>query len=61
MLAALTPPRVPLDKKLYLTLKEASEYAGLHQSYIRRLITSQKLKALVAAGYRIKRADLERL
>jgi excisionase family DNA binding protein len=61
MLAALTPPRVPLDKKLYLTVREASEYAGLPQSYIRRLITGKKLKAIVAAGYRIKRADLERL
>ena len=61
MLAALTPPRVPLDKKLFLTLREASEFSGLPQSYIRRLIASKKLKVIVAAGYRIKRADLERL
>src|SRR4051794_22390329 len=38
MLAALTPPRVPLDKKLFLTLREASEFSGLPQTYLRRLI-----------------------
>jgi len=27
-------PRVSLDKKLYLTVKEGSEYSGLPQSYL---------------------------
>jgi excisionase family DNA binding protein len=54
-------PRVSLDKKLYLTVREASEYAGLPQSYLRRLIKEGKLKALSTGGYRIQRVDLEKL
>jgi excisionase family DNA binding protein len=54
-------PRVPLEKKLYLTVKEGSEYSGLPQTYLRRLIKEGKLKALSAGGYRVRRADLEKL
>jgi excisionase family DNA binding protein len=61
LLTLLAHPRITLDKKLFLTVKEASEYAGLPQAYLRRLIARKKLKALQARGYRIKRTDLERL
>ena len=62
LVQALSPtPRVPLDKKLYLTVKEVSAYSGLPQSYLRRLLAGGELKALSAGGYRIRRADLEAL
>jgi excisionase family DNA binding protein len=60
-LLATALPRVSLDKKLYLTVKEGSEYSGLPQRYLRRLIKDRKLKALSAGGYRIRRAELEKL
>ena len=52
---------VPLKDKLFLNLKEAARYAGLPQSLIRRLIRANKLNAIKAGGWRIKRTDLEQL
>ena len=52
---------VPLKDKLFLNVKEAAQYAGLPLSTIRRLIAANKLKAIKAGGWRIKRSDLESL
>ena len=60
-LASGTPQRVSLLNKLFLTLKEASEYAGLPAAYLQRLIGEGALPALRTGGYRIRRADLEKL
>ena len=56
-----TPRDVPLQDKLFLNLKEAARYSGLPLSLIRRLIKENKLPAIKAGGWRIKRADLEQL
>ena len=47
----------PVDK-LYLTIPEASEYTGLTQTFLRRLIKSGKLTALKDRGWKIRREDL---
>ena len=61
-LQALSPSEhVPLTDKLFLNLKEAARYSGLPRSLIRRLIHAQKLNAIKAGGWRIKRTDLEQL
>ncbi len=60
-LASATPPRVSVLNKLFLTLKEASEYAGLPVAYLRQVIGEGTLPALKTGGYRIRRADLEKL
>ena len=60
-LASVTPQRVPVTSKVYLPLKEASEYSGLPAAYLRRLIGEGTLPALKTGGYRIRRADLEKL
>ena len=57
---------VPIEKKIYLTLPEAVSYSGLPDKYIRRLITSKRLKVIdrnyhKTGGYKIKRSSLERL
>ena len=60
-LASVTPQRVPLTSKIFLPLKEASEYSGLPMAYLRRLIGEGALPALKTGGYRIRRTDLENL
>ena len=52
---------VPLRDKLFLNVKEAVRYSGLPQSTIRHLIHANKLPAVKAGGWRIKRSDLEQL
>ena len=64
LLSALTSgvaSRVLVPNKLFLTLKEASEYAGLPAAYLRRVIGEGTLPALKTGGYRIRRADLKKL
>jgi helix-turn-helix protein len=47
---------------LFLSLKEASEFSGLSQALIRRLITQKKFKKVwLDRGYRISRKELETL
>lgn len=48
-----------LGRKLFLSVKEASVYAGLPESTIRRLIAQQMLPAVKAGGWRIQRKYLE--
>jgi Helix-turn-helix domain len=57
----VTRRRIPGRKALTICNKEGSEYSGLPQSSLRRLIKERKLKALSAGGYRVRRADLEKL
>ena len=54
---------VKLSERVYLTLREASEYSGLPQSWIMREINAKILGARYqeGVGYRIKRTDLEAL
>jgi excisionase family DNA binding protein len=68
-----TPPRVtlelppevvaslPRERPLWLTLKESAAYTGLPQAHLRRLIAEEKLTAIVAGGWKIRRKDLEAL
>jgi excisionase family DNA binding protein len=56
------PPAVPLQRRVFLAVNEAGEFSGLPVVFLRRLIASGKLKALrTGAGWRIPRAELERL
>ena len=54
-------PRVPLERKLFLTLIEASEYSGMPRAWILQKIKADELAAIKARGWRIRRADLEQL
>lgn len=53
--------RVRITERLFLTVDEAAEYSGLPKSYIRQQITEGKLGMRTGAGWRIRRADLEKL
>jgi excisionase family DNA binding protein len=48
------PPR-----PLFLSLREASEYSGLPQAYLRRLIQQGELPAIASNGYRVSKKALE--
>ena len=48
-----------LRHKLFLTVQEATEYSGLPQAVIRRLIAQDELPAVKTGGWRIKRTYLE--
>jgi excisionase family DNA binding protein len=53
---------VQVERRLFLTMTECAEYSGLPAAFLRRLIASGKLKALkTGAGWRISRAELEKL
>ena len=56
------PPRaVPVEQKIFLTLKEAADYSGLPKAWLRRDIKSGKLQAIKAGGWRIRRSVLDHL
>jgi excisionase family DNA binding protein len=48
------PPR-----PLFLSLRDASEYSGLPQAYLRRLIQQGELPAVASNGYRVSKKALE--
>ena len=54
-------PRVPLERKIFLTLIEASEYSGMPRAWILQKIKADELPALKSRGWRIRRADIELL
>lgn len=60
----MTQLMTSLEKKLTLTIDEASVYSGLGKGFIRQAIEDGKLTAVDGAGHRgatiIKRSDLER-
>jgi hypothetical protein len=57
--------RVRLAERLYLTVRESSEFTGLGSAYLHRLIDAGKLKPLKGAGPHgadlLRRADLAKL
>ena len=54
-------PRVPVERKVLLNLKEAAEYSGMPKAWLLREIKAGKLKAIKAGGWRIRRSDLEQI
>jgi hypothetical protein len=67
----LTPPqithqarpqlaRVPVQNKLYLSLKEAADFSGLPQAYLLRKIKDGAIPAVKVPAWRIGREDQER-
>lgn len=56
-----TGPTGPTAATLYLTLAEASAVSGLSETYLRRQIAAQTLRAVRDRGWRIRRRDLETL
>ena len=52
---------VPVERKIFLTLKEAVAFSGLTEAHLRRLLKSKRLKCVMSGGYRLRRTDLERL
>jgi excisionase family DNA binding protein len=59
-LAALKPPTVTLDKKVYLSLQEAATFSGLPKSHLRQKLQQGVIPGVKLAGWRIKPADLMR-
>jgi excisionase family DNA binding protein len=65
LLERLTPngqPKVPIEKKLLLTLGETAAYSGLSDVKLIEAIRAGKLEARkdLGKGYRIKRSDIEK-
>jgi hypothetical protein len=58
---ALGVPRPFPNAKLFLTLAEASEFSGLSFEYLEQLVNEHKLTAIDDDGWKIRRADLEKL
>jgi|SRR5581483_6604784 len=53
---------VRISERLFLTIPESADYSGLPQSHLRRLMADGTLKAMrTGGGWRIRRADLEKL
>ena len=49
-------------ERIFLTVPEAADYSGLPQAHLRRLMADGRLSGLkTGAGWRIRRADLEKL
>ncbi len=51
---------VPINQKLYLTLREAAAYSGLPQNYLRWRLQDKTLPGVKIGGWRIRRSDLFR-
>ena len=52
----------PAPPRLFLTFKQAAEYTGLPQTYLRELVAAGKLDAIkTGRGWRIRKRDLEGL
>ena len=54
-------PRVPVERKVLLNLREAAEYSGMPTAWLLREIKAGELKAIKAGGWRIRRSDLEQI
>jgi excisionase family DNA binding protein len=59
LLAAWPHSGVSIEKRVFLTLKEAAEFVGLPAAYLKRKIKAEEIPAIVAGGYRIRRSVLE--
>jgi excisionase family DNA binding protein len=54
--------KVPIERRIFLTMAESSELSGLSAGFLKRLIRDGTLKAIRAgARWRIPRAELESL
>lgn len=47
--------------KIFLTIEEAAAHTGLSEAYIRRKIRAAELPALRDRGWKIRRADLDKI
>lgn len=54
-------PFVPVELRVYLTVREAAAYLGRPERHVRDLVGSGKLKANTDGYTRVRRADLDRL
>ena len=54
-------PRVPVERKVLLNLREAAEYSGMPKAWLLREIKAGELKAIKAGGWRIRRSELLQL
>lgn len=54
-------PEVAIKDRVYLTVAEASAYAGIPEGQLRRLIQDGKLPSRKEGHTRVKRTDLEKL
>ena len=58
--AQKTPPTVPIDKKLVLTLREVQALTGFSREGLRKAIKEGQLKGkIIGQGWKIKRSDLD--
>ena len=57
----VSPPATAPRHKLFLTLAEAADYSGMSPGWLRLKIREGELPAIKTRGWRIRRADLERL
>jgi hypothetical protein len=53
-------PAGTVDKKTYLSLKEAALLSGLPLSYWRQLMKARAIAAVKCGGWRVLREDMER-
>jgi excisionase family DNA binding protein len=51
---------VPVEQKLFLSIKEAAAYSGLPEAYLLRQIKCGAIKAAKIPSWRIKRDELAR-
>jgi excisionase family DNA binding protein len=54
-------PDVPIEHRVYLTVREASAYAGRPEKHLRRMIAQGTLPANKEGHTRVRRADLDKL
>jgi hypothetical protein len=57
-LTVVTPPSVPLERKLFLTVKEASFFSGLTIAYLERAIDDRRLPVVKDKSRKIFRRHL---
>ena len=58
---ALTEQLGQAPSTLYVTVEEAAEFSGLSLEYLYELIRGEQLKAIHDGGWKVRRADIERL
>lgn len=56
--AVVTAPSVPIERKLFLTVKEASLFSGLTVAYLRRAIDARRLPVVTDKAKKIYRRHL---
>lgn len=54
-------PEVPLEHRVYLTVREAAAYLGRPERHVRTLIAEGKLQANKEGHTRVRRLDLEKV